>query len=295
MNKPASRRWAILTKTYRGDLDVFEKLCASIDAVMPDVHHYVLIDSADRPLFASFASTRRIIVDCSSQLPRFHPLSFLGRPLWWRFPHRIVRGWIYQQLAKIEAVSRLSEEAIVLVDSDARFIRPISDANVFEGPAIRLHQMPGQPSGPAGESDKWHDAASQALGLPLRGYTGADYITNPVVWSPEVVRQMIARIESVHARRWYDVLIRNFRFSECVLYGVFCDHVIGPQQDLVAPLDNQMCHISWHYDLSAESGVEDFVSSITDRHVAVIVQSNLHLDPSRRESIYGRFAAQAGK
>lgn len=286
-----TRCFALATKTFKNDLADFAKLCETIDRHMPDVRHYVLIDRVDLPLFARFASPKRIIVDCDEALPELHQFQLLNRRLWWRFPAKIVRGWIYQQLAKISFVAGCTEDAIVLVDSDTKFIAPVQDRHVFDRDRVVLFRNPGKPSGGAGQSDRWHNFALKVLGQPENGYTGADYISQAVIWSPDVVRAMIGRIEQVTGKRWYDALIGRFRFSEYVVYGVFCEQLAGPHKNLVSPREEEICHCSWYYDLSSDGGVDAFVAGLADHHVAILLQSNLGMTEAQRQQIFARLAA----
>lgn len=284
--------YCLLTKTYKGDIEPFARLCASIDRHMPDVRHYVLIDKSDAALFAGFAAGNRILVDCGKLLPKFHEFNLFGKRMWWRFPHRIVRGWIYQQLAKIAFAGSLEEDAVVMVDSDAIFLRPITHEHVFPGARVRLYQYPGRAN--TEEFNKWNNVALRAFGLPETGYAGHDYITQAAVWSPEVVRRMISAIEHTSGRCWYDTLIANFRFSEFVLYGLFCHLVPGEHQAIVHPTDVELCHCSWHYDLATDAGLDDFVSGMRSDQIAILIQSNLHLSSERRTEILRRFDNAGG-
>ncbi|QFT75971.1 DUF6492 family protein [Erythrobacter sp. THAF29] len=280
-----TRSFSLLTKTYRGDASLFGELCESIDEHMPEIEHYVLVDGGDFPLFAEFSGDRRHIIDCSRELPRFKELDVFGRRIWWRFPHRIVRGWIFQQIARLHFASRLDCDAVVSVDSDAVFVRPIDPHQVFDGKRIRFFKVPDRPSGPAAESPKWHDAASDALGLPKVGYTGHDYITTTLVWSPAIVRDLLEHISDLWNRPWHDVLIRPFRFSECVLYGVYASFVAKDIEAHLSPTQQTMCHISWGYDLELRAERLRFARDIADHQCAIVVQSNLGLDRSTRNEI----------
>lgn len=280
--------FCLVTKTYRGDLSAFTDLCRSIDQFMPDVRHVVLHDRRDREMIAAFAGPQRELVDCNDLLPGLREVTIAGRTVWWRAPFFPVRGWIYQQLAKIAAVALLNEDAAVLIDSDARFVSPIRHEHLFDGDRVRLFHRPGAPSGPVAESPKWHNVASQALGLTQRGYTGADYISNAVIWSPAVVRQMIERIERATGDAWFDPLIRPRRFSEYVLYGVFCEHVAGKHKELFSLAEGELAHCSWHYDFGSDEEIDRFVAEFDESKIAVLIQSNLSLSDAKREAIFNR-------
>lgn len=283
-----ARSFCIVTKTYHGDAGAFADLCRSIDRHMPDITHYVLVDRSDLALFAPYGSDRRKVIDCSALLPKFREFNLAGKRLWWRWPTRIVRGWIYQQLAKISFTATLTEDAALLIDSDALFVRPVAPEQIFSGERVKLWRSPE--AGKSPEHSKWHDVAMKSFGKAAVGYTGFDYISNAVIWSPPVVAAMIAKIESVSDRKWFDVLTANFRFSEYIQYGVFCDHVEGAHQQGIVPTEQELCHCSWHYDINTPEGVADFAGAIEDYHCAVLIQSNLKLEDHERRTILAAVA-----
>lgn len=289
-----SKSFALLTKTFHQDLSVFERLCDSIDEHNPDLTHYVVIDKSDEAVFARFASDRRILLRADKLLPEFLELNLPGRRIWYRPPFHLVRGWIYQQLAKMQAVSGLKEDAVVLIDSDVLLMRSIQHDHVFDGDRVKLYHAPDKPSGPASESDKWHDVASQALGLPATGYTGADYISGVIAWSPKVVRAMLLEIEEAGDTSWVKRLIGNFRISEYVIYGVFCSQCDGEHQQLVAPTLYPLSLSSWLFDLTDPEGVEQYINAFQPYHVAGHIQSNLHLDDTVRDDIFARLRNRDG-
>lgn len=281
--------YVLVTKTYRGDISLFRELCDSIDRHMPHVEHHVLIDQSDLELFKQFESENRRLVSCSELLPSYREFHWGQKRLWWRWPMTIVRGWIYQQLAKVEYVRTLDADAAVLVDSDAIFIREIQPDDLFAEGSLKLYRCPGKSSGPADQSPKWHNAAARSFGLEERGYTGADYISNAVIWSPSIVRRMVETIEAKFGLPWDRVLTRNFRFSEYVLYGVFCDHVAGPHQNIVKGTIEELCHCSWDYNIDTQEGTKRFHDSLKPHHCAILIQSNLGMSDSQRSDVIREF------
>lgn len=277
---------ALVTKSYRGDFELCRDLCASVDRHMPAIPHYLLVDRADRQLFAPLASSTRTIVPCDALLPQFREIDLPGRRLWWQPPWRFVRGWIHQQLAKIAFVAGMVEDAAVHIDSDITFIAPLPQANVFEGGRVRLLRNPG--GGQAAQHDRWHRIAQQLLSLPVTGYSGCDYIGPGVVWSPAQVRAMISRIEHATGMQWFDALAHHFRFSEYLLYGNFCDHVADPGGAPMPSGDWRFCHMSWGHDFAGEEGIERFVAALGPQHACVLIQSNLGLSHVRRAAIMRR-------
>ena len=278
--------FALVTKTYLGDIEPFSDLCKSIDQLMPDTQHYVLIDHADAPAFAPFEGPKRTIIDCSQLLPQFREAHLLGRRFWQIGFARMVRGWIYQQIAKIAFVATMKEDAAVHLDSDVTLLQPITAEHIFPDGAVRLYHQPGGGKGP--RHLKWHKVAQKVLGLPQIGYVGSDYIGHIIPWSPDVVRAMIERIETTNRGNWIKVLTRHFRFSEYIIYGIFCDHIAGTHQQLITPSRDQYCHNCWGYDLFSSSEVDRFVDDLHEDHLAVLIQSNLQLPEQERRSILSR-------
>lgn len=283
-----TRSFAIFTKTYVGDRECFARLCASIDRYMPDVTHYVLVDHSDYALFAHYQSERRKVIDCKTILPQFTEINLPWRRIWWKFPAIPVRGWIYQQLIKIGFSATLTEDAVVVVDSDVEFRRALTADDVFIGARVKFYRAPDRADGP--QFQQWHRIAQRCLGVPETGYPGYDYIVPAIPISPAVMRAMIGRIEQTAGRDWALTLSQNFRFSEFVLYGNFCDQVEGPHQDLVSTTEQSFCHCSWDYRLDDSTGVDDFVNGWKSHHACVLVQSNLGLPQERRDQILAKFA-----
>lgn len=283
---------AIFTISYAGDLEMCRRLCASIDRHMPQARHYLAIDRVDRPLFEPLAGPRRILIETESVLPELRQTTLFGRRMWLTPYGPPVRGWIFQQLVKLAAVAALPETAVVVVDSDAEFLRPIETAAVLRDGRVRLYRAPG--AGDAPGHRVWHRVAARVLGLPRTDYFGADFITTAVTWRPDVVRALLARIRRSAWLPWRMALSWRFRFSEYILYGVFAEHVPGPHRDRVFFDDADLCHCSWHYDLDDPAGEAAFLAGLRPHHCAALIQSNLGMPAARRDALLGRLAEAAG-
>ena len=90
---------ALLTASYAKDLDRFALLAESIDKWLTGfTFHYVIVNDEDVPLFARFASDKRVIIPVSRYLPRwlFAAPSFLqrgNRRVWLSLLSSPVHGW----------------------------------------------------------------------------------------------------------------------------------------------------------------------------------------------------------
>lgn len=280
---------ALFTKSYAGDLALCTRLCASIDRTMPGLPHYLVVDRVDRPLFAPLVRGARVLVESEAHLPGLWQTQLFGRRLWLSAAGPPVRGWIQQQLAKLAVVATLPETAVVMVDSDVEFLRPLDPAALLREGRTRLYRAPGAGQGPGHRA--WHRVAARVLGLPATDYFGADYIANAVTWRPEVVRALLARIAAVTHLPWRVALTWRWRFSEYILYGVFAEHVAGPHRDLLFPDTADLCHSSWHYDLGTPAGRAAFLGGLAPQHAAVLLQSNLGLSLDARDALMAALGA----
>jgi len=283
----AAADMALFTKSYAGDFSLCARLCASIDRHMPDMRHYLVVDRADAALFAPLATGRRELLCSEDFVPELLRTNLFGRRLWLTPYGPPVRGWIQQQLVKLAVTATLPEKAVVLVDSDVTFVRPLPREAALRDGRTRLYRAPG-----AGQQEGhriWHRVAARVLGLPRRDYFGADYIANAVTWRPEVVRAMLDRIRRKTWLPWRMALSWRFRFSECILYGVFAEFVAGDHQDLLFADDMDLCQSSWHYDLDTPDGRAAFLDGLAPHHAAVLIQSNLNLAEAERDALFRAF------
>ena len=278
--------FALVTKSYAGDFDLCRMLCESIDRHMPETKHYLLVDLVDAELFDGLKQRNREIVTSDNLLPNLKPFGVLGRRLWWKPPTAIVRGWIYQQLTKLAFVASMSEAAAVHLDSDLLLLGPISQDHVFANGGARLLRNPG--GGQSVQHKRWHAISQRLLGLTQTGYSGVDYIGPGVIWEPRRVEAMLHRIETVTGKEWISALASQFRFSEYLLYGIFCDQISPNDAPTPPDGDWSSCHMSWHYDLTSSAGVDSFVQGVKPSHETMLIQSNLGLPFATRKLIVER-------
>ena len=136
---------ALMTPTYRGDLERFELLCESIDRFVSGYErHYVIVNDDDLPFFARFETSRRTVLPSSPFLPpwlRALPpfVSRKGRRTWWSFRSGPLHGWHIQQLLKISGILQLPHQRFCIVDSDNVFFRPFDVAAYAGADTIPLY------------------------------------------------------------------------------------------------------------------------------------------------------------
>ena len=281
--------FAILTVTYSGDLESFRDLCASIDRHMPNLVHHVVVDRAERDIFQAFETAQRRVHTAEDFLPPSLQVGWCGKRYRFLPITPPIRGWIWQQLVKLAFTAKATEKALVLVDSDAVFIKPLEASQVIRWKRVRLYRSPGRTI--ARHQSQWRKVACRVLGLPVQDFDGADYISTAVTWSPAVVRALLARITRHTRLPWYMSLCWRLRFSEYMLYGIFCEFADAAMQEQVLLEGEELCHCSWHYRLD-ESDLSQFYADIEPHHVAVLIQSNLGMPDQVRRRILDGFAVR---
>jgi hypothetical protein len=221
------RTVALLTPSHRKDIDRFELLCDSIDRhVTGYERHYVVVNDSDVPIFARFASSRRVILPGSEFLPKWLRLlpSFLsrnGRRVWWSFRTPPVHGWHIQQILKIAATLQLPEQRYGILDSDNVFFRRF-DASAYAGAQkTPLYIDKGAISAAAPLHAVWTRSCDRLLDQPETSFPTDDYVGNLIAWDKTAVTEMTRAIERAAGTSWPEALCKTRAFSEYLLYGHF--------------------------------------------------------------------------
>ena len=284
---------AILTPSYAPDFDSFAELHRSVlENTDPSVPHYAVVPDEDLPLFSSLASSRLVLVGYRGLLPRSfvstawfaHAVARIPRvPRGARFiavnvsrPLPPLRGWLLQQIVKLSMAMRVECDTLVVIDSDAQFIRPISEQTFASPAAVRFYRSPGAITAGMTRHVAWHQTARRMLGVPPDGLPPYnDPIGSLVSWDPVVVRRCTERLAEVSSRRWETAVSREWEFSEYVLYGEYLEE-FGSKRQLSFVADRTLCHSHWDPRPLDLAGARLFVDSLDDADVAVHVQSNSH-------------------
>jgi hypothetical protein len=218
---------ALLTPTYGPDLDLCTLLCESVDRHVGSFSkHYLLVPDSDLPLFAHFASERRIVLPASKFLPKWlRPLPAIfqrkRRQYWWSLRTWPVSGWHVQQFLKIAATTSLPHQRYCILDSDVVFFRDF-DLTRFEYPnPIPLLTLPEEITAQQINHANWVGTSHQLLGLPTPPLPATDFIGHIIFWDQQTTRAMVDKIEQVTGLDWVEALAKIHGFSEYMLYGYF--------------------------------------------------------------------------
>jgi len=186
-------------------------------------------------------------------------------------PFRPIRGWVMQQVLKMELSRQLNVDMVLLIDSDVELVRPLNEAMLRRGGRAMLYRRPGAVDINLPRHMQWHTVARRLLGLPPAQFPAPDYVTSFCVWEPHVIRAMVARIEQVTGRSWMDAITGQRTFSEWTLYGVFAEEVMKYEKEALT--ESSLCHSYWGtVPLTMESAA-GFIYGIDPDDIAILIQS----------------------
>jgi hypothetical protein len=254
----------------------------------------VVVPGAALPLYRQFATPHREIVAQEDLLPfriwrlptALRHLSGvirgLSRPLYVNAMLTPIRGWMIQQMLKIEVSRRAQEAAIMHVDSDVFFVRRFSADMAFANGKPQFFTVSGQTANPM--HSRWNAVCAKLLEADIPESFHNHYIENCVLWSPDMVRSMVARTEDVTGRSIHDTICALRTISEYYLYGLFLDIVEG--HGAVSPTDVSYCNSYWPASDDVSYDFKAHMAQMNPKHVALAIQSTYPLPSPEREAIY---------
>ncbi len=276
-----ARPVALITPSYRGDIERFSSLCDSIDRCVTGYdRHYVIVSDDDAPLFRPFGGERRIVLPSSRFLPRWLRLAPWvrrpnGRKIWWSLRAWPVHGWHVQQILKIAAAMEMPEQRFCLVDSDNVFVRPFDVGAYAGGERTPLYLQREAIASDAPLHANWTRNCDRLLGLAAIGFPADDYIGHVIVWDKDAARDMARTIERATGLSWQLALCRTRAFSEYLLYGHFVQN--SPERRAEHETTTHSLAISYWGDAPLDAAtVADMIANATNSQVALGVQSFSH-------------------
>lgn len=286
----------LLTCSMARDLEIFSVLAASVDRCAgPDVRHVVIVPRADLAAFRRHATPTREIVAQEDVLPMrllklpsaLRHLAFLTealrRPIYVSPKGQVTRGWMIQQILKIEYTRRSPCKAVVHVDSDVFFVRPFAAADARRDGKIMFFRVDQPQPDPAHR--RWGEVAATCLGTALPESWSSHYVENCVPWSRDVAQAMVQRIETVHGRPYHEVLLGFPSISEYFIYGLFADLMVADPIAL-APGDRSLCNSFWPASPDQPFDLMRQMEQMLPWHRALAVQSTHAFPVAERERVF---------
>jgi Family of unknown function (DUF6492) len=265
---------AVITVSYAPDFELCQDAAASVLAYTPaSAIHYIIVPGDDVPMFSGLAGSRTQVWPVEALLPK-RIRSVPGANFWLnlRRPFPPIRGWVMQQIMKLQAASQIDAELLLFADSDFVFVRPI-DAETFKlDGRVRFYRKGAAVDENLPRHVIWHNLARRLLGVPPAQPPFPDYIHSPGVWERRKVLAMQDRIREVTGRPWLDVFAGQLHISESTLYGVFVDEVLGEHAN-VTPVDSMLCHTCWQTSPLSLPEVEKFMDEMPAEDIAVWITS----------------------
>jgi hypothetical protein len=273
---------AIITPSYRGDLERCRLLCDSLDRHGGSGwQHLLLVSDQDFEAFKGFQSVRRQVIADSNHMPRWlRPvtLPWSEKPRWIslspRHPIWPMSGWHVQQIRKLHAARLTDAPVLLMADSDTVFVKPVTAERLQRGESLRLYRRQGHITGIA-EQDKhriWLSSTAGLLGLPVAPLPADDYINNLVTWRRDLALALVAHIEARAKRPLAAALGRYRSFSEYLLYGQFVDRVLGRDAGHWHS-ETALGQTYWGGMALDAAALNQFISTMSDEQIAFGIQS----------------------
>jgi hypothetical protein len=219
--------YALITPSFRFDLHRCALLVESVQRwVAPHVHHYLVIDRRDVPLFKPLSSTRTSILVVEDIIPPWLFRLPLMRRFWFSFRTPPVRNWILQQIVKLSIPSAVDSDVLLCTDSDVFFVAPYDPRSLERNGAIPLFVERGQ-RGLIKSNDEWHRVAADVLGLAPQETYDTNYIGNVIPWRRDTGIALQKRMAEISGKAWQLALTRRLVFAEYILYGMFNHQILG--------------------------------------------------------------------
>jgi hypothetical protein len=265
---------AVITPSYAPDIDLCRDLNVSVLARTPSsTTHYIIPPHRDLELFSQLRGPRTEVWSVKQLMPRY--MAAVPWANFWLNLHHVappIRGWVMQQVVKLQAAAQIEADVLLLVDSDVLLVRPITAETFRRNGRLRFYRKDVGVDEHLPRHLIWHDVARDLLGIPRARPPLPDYISAFNVWDRLTVLALQERIQRVTGRPWLDAMAAKLHVSEFILYGVFVDEVLSDHAHVEAA-ESMLCHSYWDpYPLSADAA-KKFVRAMPSEEVAVMISA----------------------
>jgi hypothetical protein len=277
-----SGSFAIITPSFAPDFERCRLLAESVlRHAAEHVEHYIVVDRRDQPLFSRLSSARPRIVLKEDILPWWLHALPLSRRWWISLRGMPVRGWIVQQIVKLSAPEICGADTYLFLDSDAFLVRPYDPRRwIKDGRFPMFREVLAEERS---HNDEWHRVAARLLGVPEHTSYLTNYVTQLVTWRRENVLKLHRHLEDRLSRYWVESLLKLYALSEYVLYGVYCEHVLGESSGHYFEATPDTLNY-WKTKKLSDAELEVLRARLRPEHVAIMVstKSNTPVEAIRR-------------
>ncbi|MGC5628587.1 DUF6492 family protein [Georgenia sp. Z1344] len=293
---------AIVTPTYRPDFHSFRRLHDSVLRHTDEsVVHHAAVPGIDVDLYRGIDSPRLAVWSYQEVVPEgiiptdrlaaaTRRVPFLSRRLNCagvsrRRPWQPIRGWVMQQLIKLNMAAHVDADALVFVDSDVVLVRRTHVSDFVRDGSVHFYSKDGGITRSMHRHHRWCQVAHELLGLPWQDRDAyPDHVAGIVTYDRELVDAGLGRVEEVTGRPWAVALARHLHLSEDVLYGTYVRH-FGRPKDRDYESGTPRCHSHWSPTPMDAAEADDFVEGFGPEHRAVHIQSTSDTDDALVRSI----------
>jgi len=277
--------FAIITPSFAPDFERCRLLAESVlRHAAEHVEHYIVVDRRDEALFSTLLSARTHIVLKEDVLPWWLHALPLSRKWWISLKGMPVRGWIVQQIVKLSAPEICGADTYLFLDSDAFLVRGYDPREaVKDGRYPMFRELLLQERA---HNDEWHRVAARLLGLPQHDRYRTNFVTQLVTWRRENVLKLQRHIEDRLGLSWIESLLKLYVLSEYVLYGVYCEHVLGESSGHYFEATPDTLNY-WKTKKLGEAELEALRASLRPEHVAIMVSTKSNTPVSAIRRVFG--------
>jgi len=278
----------LITPSYAPDFDRCKVLCESVETYVTGIeNHFLVVDRQDKELFSQLESKRCSVIVKEDIVPSWlHRLP--GSRKWWLSGRTIpVRGWILQQIVKLSVAEWSQADVFMFADSDVFFVRPFDARSTVVNDRVRLFRAPKKAEDYQDRRhNNWDRLAGNLFSLSGDGHCNSDYISQLNTWRRDALLQLLERIQQYTGKPWKQALCNKWDLSEYVLYGVFVDQVLGTSNAGHYLDSSEICNCSWHQNIDGQEALKRFINQTLPDQSAVLVQSNLNVNPDTYSRIF---------
>jgi hypothetical protein len=288
MEFPMTLSFGLITPSYAPDFQRCQLLAWTVqEFVKPPFQHYIVVDRCDYHRFKSLANARTQIITVESVLPWWIKREPIFRKVWLSLKTPPLRNWILQQITKIAIAQQLTEDVGIFIDSDVAFVRPFCLERLTKDNQVRLFRNITQNAIQRDMHRKWHESATQLLGINaidpnMPDYNVPDYIGNLITWKRHNVQLLCEHLEQQSGKSWMETLGKTWHLSEYVLYGLFVEQVLGERSGHYIASHN-FCHDYWLPEKLDDHALQHWIETVMPEQVAVMISAKAGITVDRYE------------
>jgi hypothetical protein len=194
-----------------------------------------------------------------------------------------------QQLTKLAVSNAVDADVYIFLDSGAFFVRKYNPYSLLQGTRVPLFREQGpQLRGP--HNTRWHQGAASVLGLSAKDSYDTSYVANLVFWKRDNLKRMQQHIENVTGSNWMLPLCRKTTLSEYVLYGQYCEEVLGEAAGHY-PYSTINAYSYWDNKTLSEDDLRAIRSRLTPEQYVVMINEKSRTPIDRMRKVFVASAA----